>query len=285
MDCLRPFLAISKGIFTQAAEDSQYVPLAGVITEGLAFIAVSIVVALLYIRYFRRKKIAGLSLAAAFTFWNIGVIFLFVGKLTYYIIQTQHGGVYPTDLPHFSDLGIVFGYGFSAISNVFMVLFVSQVFSQSDLFRKTKSFIPLLMGVLNGMTVGMIIHTLIDNYQDSQWSESSYPIAPTIFHLILTFFTFLLLIYFASKALQRSLLRWEKAGFIFIIFSGVMGFSMYLSFVVDVAILTFTPRSGFTPFYYLAYVLGILMCVLAYFGYIMPNWVRNYFSKSEPTEL
>ncbi|MHA1156500.1 MAG: hypothetical protein ACTSQK_10370 [Candidatus Heimdallarchaeota archaeon] len=260
------------------------VPLAAVITEGVAFIAVSIVVAALYYRYFNRRRVAALALAVAFNTWVLGALGLFLGKLIQYLIEKS----IITDASYvgigFSDLGINIGYGFSALSNVFVMVFVALVFSQSPMFRKTKMLIPIIFGSLNGITIGLLIGATFNT-----WPNPAYTLLPTLYHLVLTFISFFALMLFTIRPLREANLKWEKAGFRFIIISAVFGVITYLSFALDFmtasdGLIPIFLVDGFTPLYYVAYGAAILMCIFAYLGYVMPNFVRNLYKESSPEE-
>jgi hypothetical protein len=261
------------------------VPLAAVITEGVTFLVVSFVVAALYFRYFKRRKVAALTLAVAFNFWDFGALGLFTGKLIQYLSeQTIITDPRFTSIG-FSDFGINIGYGFSALSNVFIMLFVATVFTQSPMFRKTGMIVPLIFGALNGITVGLLIGATTNT-----WPNPTYSLVPTIYHLVLTFISFSALIIFTRRPLKSANLRWEKAGFRFIILSGTSGILIYLFFAIDFVFGEFDFTGlpifdeGFTPFYYAAYVMAIFMCVFAYLGYVMPNFVRNWFKEQDEEE-
>lgn len=254
------------------------VPLAAVITEGIAFLAVSFVVAALYYRYFSRRRVAALTLAIAFNSWDIGALCLFLGKLIQYLVE--QGMIRNTDYTGigFSNLGINIGYGFSALSNVFILLFVTIVFSQSGIFRRTRMLIPIIFGGLNGITIGLLIGHTFDT-----WPNPVYTLVPTIYHLVLTFIAFLALMLFTVRPYQSANLRWEKAGFRFIILSAALGIITYLSFALDFVLGSGESPvlpGGFTAFYYIAYAASILMCIFAYLGYVMPNFIRNLYKES-----
>lgn len=254
------------------------IPLAAVITEGITFLVVLFVVISLYIRYFNRRKPAALTLAVAFNFWDLGALCLFTGKLIYYILEQQAGGEIAPNQINFSHLGINLGYGFSAISNVFLMVFVAQIFSQTPLFRQTKMTIPIIAGAFNGITVGLVIEAI-----RRTWPVPSYNIGPTVYHLILTFIAFGSVGIFSIRPLRNATFRWEKAGFSFIIISSIFGILIYLSFAIDVILpaVSTTFEAGFTPFYYLGYVFGVLMCTFAYFGYVMPKFIRDLFREKK----
>ncbi|NHJ40414.1 MAG: hypothetical protein FK731_10315 [Asgard group archaeon] len=237
------------------------------IIEGIVLVFVTFIVIMLYIRYNERKKTASLLLAIAFNFWLIAIICLFSCRLVSYLQEIA----IVTNLYDFADLGINLGYIFSALSNVFILFFVGYIFSQSPFFRSTGMYFPYTFAALNGVTIGLILGSLIRNYKDPV-----YDLGSTIYHLILTFMAFSTLIIFTIRPLKQATYKWEKAGFGFIIGSGIAGILIYLSFAIDVLI-----GGGYTPFFFLAYAFGILMVIFAYLGYVMPNFVRKMFKTRE----
>ncbi|MBD3191531.1 MAG: hypothetical protein GF308_12855 [Candidatus Heimdallarchaeota archaeon] len=254
------------------------IPLAAVVTEGIAFLVVLFVVISLYIRYSNRRKPAALTLAVAFNFWDLGALCLFTGKLLTYILEQRAGGELGPDQINFSHLGINLGYGFSALSNVFLMVFVAQIFSQTPFFRRTKMTLPIIAGAFNGITIGLVIEAI-----RRTWPVPSYNIGPTVYHLILTFIAFGSVGIFSIRPLRNATFRWEKAGFIFIIVSSIFGILIYLSFAIDVILpqASVVFEGGYTPFYYLGYVFAIFMCAFAYFGYVMPKFIRDIFREQQ----
>ncbi|NHJ83916.1 MAG: hypothetical protein FK734_00555 [Asgard group archaeon] len=240
------------------------------ITEGVVLLSVSFVVLFLFIKYAQRKRSAALALAVAFTFYNLAIICLFTFRILAYL---QEIGTL-SDYYGFSEIGISLGYGFSALSNIFIFIFVSIIFSQAPMFRKSGIIVPLIFASLNGVTIGLLIGNAITN-----WPNPSYDLGPTVYHLILTFVVFISLIRFTVPSYKAATLKWEKAGFQFIIVSGVFGILVYLSFVVDVILGDMTQifPGGYTPFFFIAYVCAIIMCNFAYLGYAMPPAVRRWF--------
>ena len=239
-------------------------------TEGVVLVVVSFVVLMLYIRYAQRRKPAALSLAVAFTFYNIAIICLFIFRILTYLQEIGRLGL----TYDYSGIGINLGYAFSALSNVFIMIFVAIVFAQSPIFRRTGMLIPLIVGALNGITIGLLIGATING-----WPTPSYDLGPTIYHLFLTIISFSSLIVFTVQPHKSAILQWEKAGFQFIITSGVFGILVYLFFAMDVFLgdIVLIWSSGYTPFFFFAYICAIIMCLFAYLGYVMPNFIRNWF--------
>ena len=235
---------------------------------------------MLFNKYRQRKRPAALALAVAFMLWDIAIISLFVFRLLAYLNNSL--GYLPIfDSVSLSDIGINIGYAFSALSNIFILTFVALVFAQSNMFRITKMFFPIMFALLNGITVGLIVGSFTRDYLSPE-----YALAPTIYHLAMTFITFILLVSFTFRPLRSANYRWEKAGFRFIITSGISGFLVYLSFAIDYILgpeLLGVLTISYTPFFFIAYGFAIVMCVCAYLGYVMPNFVRNWF-KEKPAK-
>lgn len=247
--------------------------LSATIMEGIVLVIATFVVIMLFIRYIRRRKSAALALAVAFAFWDIAVISLFINRLLEYLKEI--GKISSPII--FDDFGINLGYGFSALSNVFIFVFVAIVFSQAPIFRRTGMFLPILFGTLNAITVGLIIGSTL-----TSWPEPTYELIPTIYHLVLTLISFGSLIAFTIRPLRLASLKWERAGFRFIIASGVFGVLIYISFIIDLLLgdnFINVWGHGYTMFFFFAYVFAILMCICAYLGYVMPNFIRNRFKE------
>ncbi len=256
--------------------------LGSIIILGFVLLAVFTVVIMLFMKYFDRRKEPALTLALTFLFWGISGILVFLGFILHYINMPQLAGEI-----QYARYGINLGYLFSAASNIFMVLFISQIFSQAPMFRRTKKTIPLVNAILNGITIGLIINTLslsLDAVDPTELYNPQYPIAQTIYHLLLTFFSFTLLLALSFKERKEATLRWERAGFTFIILYGFSGIMIYVMFVLDLIFPLFFKEifgRGYTVFNYFGWVFAILMSTFAYLGYAMPTRIRNLLKEPE----
>lgn len=251
--------------------------LVAVITEGIVLVFVMFVVTMLYVRYFKRRRRTALALAVAFTFWDIAIICLFIFRLLEYLVV--NGLISNPNNAEYGDIGVMLGYSFSALSNIFILIFVALVFSQAAMFRRTGMMVPLLFAALNGITIGLLLGGGM-----RLWPQPEYTLLPTLLHLFLTFVTFIALIIFTRQPLRHATLRWEKAGFRFIILSGVFGILIYLSFALDFLFgdnVLGIISGGYTPFFFFAYVFAIFMCSFAYIGFTMPNFIRNRFKETK----
>jgi hypothetical protein len=255
--------------------------LAATIAEGTVVIFATFIVAMLFRRYFIRRKPAALALSVAFMWWDFAIISLFICRLLAFLRDEGFLPAFAAGDIKTEDLGIMIGYGYSALSNVFIMVFVALVFSQSPMFRRTGMLIPLLIGALNGVTIGLLIGSTIDTFP-----QPEYQLMPTIYHLLLTIISFSALIIFTVRPLKYADYKWEKAGFRFIIVSGVFGILIYLSFAIDFMLgpgLLQVFDQGYTPMYFIAYVFAVVMISFAYMGYVMPKFIRDRY-KEKPIE-
>jgi hypothetical protein len=258
--------------------------LTAIIMVGIATLAVFTTVIMLLIRYLQRRKMPALTLVITFLFWGLGGLSVFVMFILHYL----NGPGIPAGDVQFARYGINLGYLFSAISNIFMVLFVSQIFSQSPLFRRTKSAIPIINAILNGITIGLIINAIslsldTTNSEITEIYNPTYPIAQTVFHLVMTLFAFILLQGFSIKYRRQASTRWERVGFNFINYYAMSGMMIYILFAVDliVAELFVYFENGYTIFNYLGWACAVLMAIFGYLGYAMPSRIRNMLKEKE----
>jgi len=250
----------------------------------IAMVAVTIAVGFIFKKYFERKRVTALTLGTAFLLWDLGGISLLALAILHYI-----SGLDLAPGHHHARYGINIAYAFSALSNIFMVLFVSQIYSQTRMFRKTKKIIPIINALLNGVTIGMIIDVLIQSFTTedvNQLYNPQYPLAQTIYHLVLTFIAFTFLLVFSAQARKRATLRWEKTGFGLIIGSAISGIFIYLLFALDLIVQLAFPtvpnfQHGYTIFNLIGWVFAVAMAVFGLLGFVMPTRLRDWIQAKD----
>jgi len=107
------------------------------------------------------------------------------------------------------------GYAFSAISNIFIIYFVSEIFSRYNIFRQTNKLIPLLNSIANGITIGLIINVFIQSSEDkaadlTELYNPAYPLGQTVYHLALTLFALFMLLLYSARSRNQAALRWDQ---------------------------------------------------------------------------
>ncbi len=275
------------------ADLPNYPTLAVTIMMGLSFVVVLIVVIRMFVNYSQRKRNAALMIAVAFTFWGLAALITFGGTLLQFVIYSPDGSSNAFGSFQYSRYGINLGYAFSAVCNIFMFLFISEIFSKYPLFRKTKKVLPIINGILNGVTIGLVINAFIvsvkDYLADPQNIEGAlnpdYPIPQTIYHLALTLITFLTLLAYSIKSAKQATLRWEKVGFKFIMGTAISAIMIYVFFVLDLVVQKIWTvfENGYTIFNNLGWATAMIMVILGYIGFFMPNWIRNRYKELEVT--
>ncbi|MBN1329792.1 MAG: hypothetical protein JXA54_09990 [Candidatus Heimdallarchaeota archaeon] len=269
------------------AELPNYPTLSVTIMMGIAFFAVLGVTIPMYINYYKRKRSAALMISISFTFWGLAALITFLGTLLQYLIYSPDGSINDFGLIQYARYGINLGYAFSAVCNIFIFLFISEIFSKFALFKKTHNVLPIVNGILNGVTIGLVINTFIVSIKTTDPTElynPDYPIPQTVYHLALTLITFLMLLAFSAKSIKQATLKWEKAGFRFIIGTAISAIMIYVFFVVDLVVQDIWPTvftSGYTIFNNFGWIAAIIMVNLAYIGFFMPNWLRFRYKEVE----
>ena len=250
---------------------------------AIAIVAVTAVVIRMFIQYYRRRRLAALLIAFSFLFWGLAAIATFVGTLLQLVLYPDgaiEGAI------QYSRYGINIGYIFSALTNIFIVYFVSEIFSQKQVFKYTGKIMPILHGILNGVTIGMIIHLFVRSFDptSSDYLNPAYGLGKTIYHLAWTMTAFTILLVFSVQARKKASLRWEKVGFSFIIATAVLAQLVYVFFAIDLVVQDVWASvfdSGYTHFNNLGWLTAAIMVNLAYIGFFMPNWLRERLKKPE----
>ena len=258
--------------------------IAALVMMAIAIVSVTGVVIRMFIQYQKRKRLAALLIAFSFLFWGLAALSTFIGALLQYIYYNASGPI--EGAFQYARYGINIGYLFFAITNIFIVYFVSEIFSQKQVFKYTGKIMPILLGILNGVTIGLIIHMLarsFDPASDNYWNPT-YPLGQTIYHLAWTLTAFTILLVFSVQARRKATLRWEKAGFSFIITTAVLAELVYVFFTMDLAVQEIwaaTFSSGYTHFNNLGWLTAAIMVMFAYLGFFMPDWLRDRLKQLE----
>lgn len=252
---------------------------------GLTTITIFVVVGRMFYEYSKRQRPAALLIAAAYASWGLAALATFIGALLHYILVPEKiAGVI-----QYARYGYNTSYAFSAISNIFIVYFVSEIFSRYPLFRQTNKLIPILHSIANGVTIGFIINSFIQSSEANatditELYNPAYPLSQNIYHLILTFFSLILLFVYSARSRRQAELRWEEAGFGFIMGSAIFGILIYAAFVIDLLVSTYLSDIfglGYTVFINLGWFFAIVMIILAYIGFFMPERIRNRYRIKE----
>ncbi|MHA1187038.1 MAG: hypothetical protein ACTSSK_09230 [Candidatus Heimdallarchaeota archaeon] len=258
--------------------------IAALVMMSIAIAVTIAVVTRMFIQYYKRRRNAALMIAVAFTFWGLAAISIFIGALLQYIYY--NGTEIIEGAFQYYRYGLNIGYAFSALSNIFIIFFVTEIFSQAPFFRLTKKALPIGHSILNGLTIGLIVNVIVESFDPTSVTHYNpvFPLGMTFFHLTMCVMAFTALLIYSSGAKRKASLKWEKVGFTFIIWTAITAMMIHVFFVIDVVAQNYWETifgSSFTHFNNLAWVTAAIMINLAYIGFFMPNWLRDRLKKSE----
>ncbi|MCG3219351.1 MAG: hypothetical protein KAR35_10110 [Candidatus Heimdallarchaeota archaeon] len=228
------------------------IPVLALIIEPLIALGMTILAIFTYQKYREREKDATLYLSIGIVFYSFSVWASSVGKwIQFYSSVTFEEESY-------SDLTISFAYCFAAVTSVFVFAFVNEIFLDG------KKPLLLFYGILNGITIGMI---LTNTGLDPDTYDIIFPFV--LYHAVLSLVPNGMLIYFGFKEASAQEEKIPKAGFTLIGFFGVFSIMVFILFAIDVQWMSYSPA------YYAAWITAGFATLCGYIGYIMPNWFKR----------
>ncbi|MHA1910228.1 MAG: hypothetical protein ACTSYA_00915 [Candidatus Kariarchaeaceae archaeon] len=228
------------------------IPVLALIIEPLIALGMTILAIRTFQKYKEREKDATLYLAIGIAFYGFSVWASSVGKWIQFYSDTSF------EEKAYSDLTISFAYCFAAVTSVFIFAFVNEIFLDG------KKPLLLFYGILNGITIGMI---LTNTGLDAGTYDEIFPYV--IYHAVLALLTNGLLIYFGFKEASVHEDKVPKAGFTLIGLFGVFSMLVFILFAIDVQWKTYSPA------YYAGWLSAGLATLSGYIGYIMPDWFKR----------
>lgn len=236
------------------------VPILAVYLEPLVALFITIVGILIFKKYRERRNKATLYLAIAVLSLALAIWASGGAK----IIEFYKTSNFDKDIASF---GIVVAYIFTALANVFSMAFIAVIFLNEN------PHIPIIFAILNGITMGMLIVNL-------SFSEDAYSniLIYLIWHIFMSLYIYISLAVYSFKESKKSDEKIPQTGFKLIGFYGVFVALVFILFIIDL-VLGMVTDSGYTPFYYMAWISAAISSLFAYLGYVMPNWLKNRLSE------
>lgn len=237
------------------------VPILSPITETLVSLGMIVLVTLVWDRYRKRKNEATLYLAIVFTSYSTGVFLTALGKWLQFSLNID------PEVTSYADLFILIAYMFTAFSNIYLFAFIDKIF----LDKGFRFALPITM--LNSITIGLLIPRV--SIKQGSYAEAFLIV---LYHAANTIIIMVVLTYLALNERKRTEEKLPRTGFMLIAFYGIFTLGMFFSFGIDLALVSITGK-GYTPFYYLSWILALFGLTSGYFGYIMPEWFRKLILK------
>ncbi len=229
------------------------IPILALIIEPLVAVGMLILAVSGFMKYIDKKRQPTLYLTLSFVFYSLGIASSGIGKWIQFFAKVS-----PEEISY-ADGTILIAYGLTAIATVFLMVFVDLVFLEVGPWFIT------LVGIVNGITVGMLLTKL--NFSSNAYDEA---LSIVIFHALVTLALVLLLAISSLREAKQNKERLPKIGFTFIGLYGLFVSMVFILFAVDIAL-----GGGYSAFYYMAWVSAGIGSLFGYVGYIMPDWFKK----------
>ena len=236
------------------------IPILAVFLEPIVAMFITIVALQIFKKYRERRNLATLYLSIAVLSLGIAIWATGAGKVIDFYKTSNY------DL-HIANFGIIIGYIFTALANVFSMAFIAVIFMDEN------PYIPIIFGILNGITMGMLIVNL-------SFDPNAYDaiLIYLVWHIIMSLFTYITLALYSFKEAKKSEEKIPQTGFKMIGFYGIFVALVFILFITDLVMGMIT-GTGYTVFYYMAWISGAFSSIFAYLGYVMPDWLKNRVTK------
>jgi hypothetical protein len=240
-------------------QTSEIPPLA-LIAEGTALLVYAYLTINLASKWRSARKDATRNLFLSFTLYFLAVLFLFCTKATNFLTGDQ------IDI---ATVGINTGYAFSLLGNIFLYYFTEDIFFDEN---SRITYLKEIITLANGITLGFLV-IFIFQLQSPPFLELPGEYISThllIWHVIVSTIGFLILFVKAFQATVKAPNRVAKGGFLMISFTAIFEILVFVFFFLD----RFAP-TGYTYWYFIAWLTASLAGLFSMIGYLMPSWFRK----------
>jgi len=168
-------------------------------------------------------------------------------------------------------VGYNLAYIMSAYGNVLLALFFLRIYQKEHVNR-----IVIIYAILN------IVNTSLLFYSSVQIALTGIIIDQLIyliFHLLLAMTLYIYMIRAAILSSKKEVTLKVRRGFQLIALFGLCLLLAFIFFVID-----FVLGSSYSPFVYVGWTSAAVGAILAYLGYIMPDWLKKRWEEPDITE-
>lgn len=238
---------------------------AGMIFETAVIAIISLMLVLIFLRYLEKKHQLTLFLLLIFINFTMAVVFSWLSKLL--VLYSGLGYLYNASAP---DPGTLISWLLLRIID-FRISFVFVTLS--TYFAYVLKVNVFEKGYVKAQRIAVIIYGFFTGF----YSLVIYQRGNTFLDVLAFLFVFIFLSIIYIPFMVKTLNSYKsvedpiyKKAFLSLAIMCISFMSVFLSFLIDrIFILMGSP--GFTVFYFLAWILGILGIISAYFGFIKPR--------------
>ncbi len=216
----------------------------------------------------RKKKKSPKLLGISFISYSSGVLCALIGLIEVVIYQ-EFRELYRLSLP--------IGYTIAMIGNIFLILFVQEIFKIQ---KRIKIFFMLLF------ISTIVILNLNENWYGVPREVYEGKFSLRMYSSLLMMISSMSLYFYIINSIIRSksYRNFTSIGFLVIIWSFVCFILFWVCMAID-AIIIFIKGGGYSIFVFIAWIFGLLFWIFSYLGLIMPKWFRKIvwkLSNQEP---
>jgi len=233
--------------------------------ESIIIIIAAIVLVLILMKYFQKKHRLTLYLFLIFLLYMIAIIFSWISKVLVLFSGSEY--IYNNTLPDPGTLQswfvlriIDFRFSFFFLTIAIFISYVLKVNVFEKGYNRVHKIIVIIYGIIT-LAFSLLIYergnTLVDAFA---------------FLLIFLFMTMIYVPFFISsyKSFTLAEAKTFKNAFISLALMSIFYILVPFNFLID-RLLILSGGSGFSLFYFLAWIFVLLGMIASYFGYIRPK--------------
>ncbi len=252
-------------LFELQGTEERFLNFVGLIYESVIITIAVCLLILIYLKYREKRHELTLYLFIIFILYNLGILFSWMSKLFVVLkLDTVVGGYTP------------FGFIFYRIMSfriselmICIAIFLSYIL-KVKLFHKgyyntVHKYIVIIFGTFTSIYVFFFYL-----YEDTSFAVLLDTIAflLTSIFMGMVYFPFFYRSFEAYKTVKEK--QYKKA-FLSLGIMSICYILIFVNFFLDRLLILLLEIPGFTPFYYLAWIVAIVAIAGAYFGYIRPK--------------
>lgn len=167
-------------------------------------------------------------------------------------------------------LGYNLAYTMSAYGNILLALFFLRIYQKEHVIP-----IVIIYAILNIVNTSLLIYSSVQISIGIATDQLIY----LIFHLILALTLYIYMIRAAILSSNKEVTLKVRRGFQLIALFGLCLLLTFVFFVID-----FILGAQYSPFVYVGWTSAAVGAILAYLGYIMPDWLKKRWEEPEIQE-
>lgn len=224
---------------------------------------------MMFRRYLERRRNATLFLSLAIFVIGISILISSIGRLVALLEGIDplvyHGFQYTP------FVWIALALALNVVGDIFFLLFANQLFYNGS--KKITIFVVIMGAIVTGVVLILVpTPSMVGDEPTVAYQELFQLI--WLIQALFTFATGGLITYRTFKDARTDRPLVEKRGLLLI---GALGISLALTNIMFIIDEQLTPYFGgdFSAFYYIGWIIAHIGIVLAYLGFILPNWLRK----------